>query len=133
MKFAILISAGQTADPGEAEEVRVYDGKDLIEKYPNPALSDPLRGIATMSSLTQRSVWHLVVAGIGKPAFAYAKRVGIRVYSAKGNEEAAVQAFLGGSLAELSAATDEGGHAHNAARKRPPFFGDKNRMHPCRA
>ncbi len=115
MKFAVLVSEGQTADPGNAKEVHVYDGKGLVEKYANPALSDPLRGIATMNSLTQRSIGHLIVADIGKPAFAYAKKVKIKVYSAKGSEGKAVEAFMSGLLAELSAATDEGEHAHQGA------------------
>ncbi|MDP7975493.1 MAG: NifB/NifX family molybdenum-iron cluster-binding protein [Thermoprotei archaeon] len=112
MKFAILVSDGQTADPGNAREVHVYDGGAVKETYPNPALSDPLRGIATMNSLTQRGIGHLIVADIGKPAFAYAKRAGIKVYSAKGPEESAAEAFASGSLAELSAATEEGEHVH---------------------
>jgi|GEM_PF-6284101 len=115
MKFAVLVSDGQTADPGNAKEVHVYDEKVLVEVYPNPALNDPLRGIGSMNSLRQRSIGHLVVADIGKPAHAYAKRINIKVYSAKGSEISAVQAFLDGSLAELSAATEEGEHLSGPA------------------
>ncbi|WP_449463068.1 hypothetical protein PQ610_02165 [Tardisphaera miroshnichenkoae] len=118
MKFAVLVSDGQTADPGNAKEVHVYDGKNFVEKYANPALSDSLRGIATMNSLTQRSIEHLIVANIGKPAFAYAKKVKIRVYSVMDAEEKAVEAFTSGSLVELSAATDEGEHMHQSPHAR---------------
>ncbi|MDP7976578.1 MAG: NifB/NifX family molybdenum-iron cluster-binding protein [Thermoprotei archaeon] len=118
MKFAVLVSDGQTADPGDAKEVHVYDENGLVEKYANPALTDPLRGIATMNSLTQRSVSHLIVADIGRPAFAYAKKVGIKVYSSKGPEEKGVEAFISGSLKELSAATEQGEHVHAPRQKR---------------
>ncbi len=110
MKFAVLVSDGVTSDPGEAKEVHVYDGGRLVEAYENPALSSNLRGISTFNSLLERQIRDLVVAGIGRPAYNFARTRGVKIYSIIGGESEAVRAFLGGAVGELLGPTDEGGH-----------------------
>ena len=116
MKFAVLVTSGNTSDPGEADEVHVYNGRELDEVYANPALASGLRGISTIDSLVSRSIGDLVVAGIGRPAFMYAKKAGVKVYSFLGRESEAVDAFVKGSVAELGGPTEEGGHGGGHGR-----------------
>lgn len=108
MKLAIAVSKGMVSGPGEAEEIKIYetDSGELLESYPNPALTaKSARGILMLKSIVDRGVTFVIVSGIGAHAFSYTNG---RIKLLKGEGltvDEALRSFVNGSLTELSVAT----------------------------
>lgn len=115
MRIAVFSTRGNVGEPGEAEEIAIYEGSHLLDRYPNPALSSPLRAIAAFGVLASRGVDSVIVAGIGRPAFEYGRRR-FALYVFRGSEKEAIQKLMTGELEQAKAPTSEGKHRESSSR-----------------
>lgn len=101
-------------DLGESSELVLIEISGnkyrILEKYENPAMKAKMtRGIHAINSVIEKRASAIITAGIGGPAFRYAKgRINIYVSGAR-KMDTVINEFINGTLKEAQEATHEGG------------------------
>lgn len=116
MRIAVPVTEGIVDGPGEGEEVFIFEtgsNPELLEKYPNPALTaTSARGIWMLRSAMDRDVDTMIVSGIGQHAFTAVKG-SIKFYHADGVAvDDAVKMMVDGKLKELTEPNHNHSHHH---------------------
>ncbi|MGC8609402.1 MAG: NifB/NifX family molybdenum-iron cluster-binding protein [Thermoplasmata archaeon] len=113
MKIAVAVTDGHVGDPGECDQVYIYEadgnGVKMIEKFENPgkkAIAAP--GVVMLRNAIERGANAVVLSEIGRPGTNYL-RGRAKVYLADGlPAEEAVKEVMAGSIPETLEPTHEG-------------------------
>ncbi len=124
MKIAVAVTNGFVSDPGECDEVHIYEssgnGLELKEKFENPgkkALAAP--GVVMIRSAVEKGAGAIILSEIGRPGINYLKGKA-RVYLAGGMAATeAAKKVMDGSIPETTEPTHEGhsGNGHEGMHK----------------